>query len=182
MKYRQALRLAHMLDAHRRGLPLLPIEPASQGGKEPNHHVLKEVYGTTKWSELAKRPASRVEIQAWVEVDPDTNFGLICGPASTVVVLDVDDPGKTPVFQHPPVPTSQTARGHHMFFSGRGRGTSYPWGSIQGEGQYVVLPPSVHSSGFERNWLIGLDDAHLEPIDDLRIGGRRYAPWTPPYP
>jgi len=161
-------RLAAALDYRARGFALLPLDP--KGKKQPHFAALKRVHGSSTWKPLAARPASEPEIHAWFEVDPDANLGIICGPSSGgLVVADIDRPANARGLGHPPTPTVRTNRGFHLYFQAADRvdTTATAWGELQGEGSYVVAPPSFHQSGHEYAWLIGLDDCAIAPLETL---------------
>jgi hypothetical protein len=161
----QRERLARALEYQERGLPLLPIAPQRNGGKQPAFTVLKSVLGSTSWRPLADRAASRPEIQYWFELNPDINIGIICGKASGLVVADVDYPGKAKL-HHPPTPSATTTRGRHHFFRGQGTGKTFKWGELKGDGSYVVAPPARG-----RTWTISLDAVEPRPIEELISDG-----------
>jgi hypothetical protein len=163
---------------HGRGLAPLPIQPR---GKEPHYDVLQAVYGSSEWTPLRQRPASVPEIRAWFERDPDANIGVILGRASGgLVVVDVDHPDKARALRHPPTPASRTDRGWHLFFrSDAPLATERAaWGEVRGEGSIAVLPPSLHESGHEYAWALGLDELAIAPFSELQ--GLKNAPSASP--
>lgn len=160
--------LAAALEYAERGLAVLPLRARD---KRPHAEVLKDIYGSPKWGGLRRRPASAPEIRAWFEADPSANIGIITGGASGgLVVVDVDRPARFDG-THPPTPTVMTGRGRHLYFlaDGEMRTQSHSWGELRAEGAYVVAPPSRHPGGAAYEWSIGLADAPLAALDELRL-------------
>lgn len=165
-------RLAAALDYRARGWTPLPLSPS--GNKQPHFSVLERVYGSPKWKQLVARPPSEPEIRAWFECDPGANVGIICGQVSGgLVVADIDRPANTRDLRHPATVIAQARRGRHLYFQAVGpvETTATTWGELRGEGSYVVAPPSVHESGHEYEWVIGLNECGLAPLDALDAEG-----------
>lgn len=50
-----------------------------------------------KWEEYQNRRPTPEEIQEWKHIHPDSGIGIITGPISSLLVLDIDgDAGKIP--------------------------------------------------------------------------------------
>jgi hypothetical protein len=164
--------LEHALAYRTRGWALLPLRP---GGKEPHFGALERVHGTAEWKPLGVRRATGPEIRGWLEHDPAANVGVICGqPSGGLVVADVDRPDLARGLSHPATPCVRSSRGWHLYLQAQGRAESrrVRWGELCGEGRYMALPPSVHESGIEYDWRIGLDECDLAPFDALLDDGR----------
>lgn len=140
---------------------VFPVEPR---GKRP----------MVKWASEATNNPFLVE--RWWHQWPHANIGIHCGP-SGLVVLDVDprNGGMESLaalpMMLPPTGTVETGGGGlHFYFEGKrrkGKLPGYPGLDIQGDGGYVVAPPSVHPSGREYTW-----------SDDPRYGFLpEFAPW-----
>jgi hypothetical protein len=131
-----------------RGWPVLPLEPI---GKEPLGKLVRRGHRDAT--------TDSGKIRAWWSAVPDANVGAVCGPQS-FDVLDVDgsdgeaslaalekEYGKLPETR-----MHSTGRGRHILFLPSGLpcsagrlGTGL---DTKGRGGgYVVMPPSVHSSG-----------------------------------
>jgi hypothetical protein len=94
------------------------------------------------------------------------NIGLLTGPQSGVIVLDVDDEeGAYLVAEKglPPGPVAITGRasgaGRHYFFQHPGyrvknKTETFTGIDTRGDGGFIVLPPSLHSSGNYYRWEI----------------------------
>jgi hypothetical protein len=152
-----------------RGWRLFPCKPLS---KEP---------AISRWPERAT--TNTAELGKWFEKFPDANFGLACGVASGVFVVDLDGPtglnsfwqlagGDVAVMDAIVTSTlaSKTPRGAHLFFE-------YPDGvtirnsasrlapniDVRGENGYVVIPPGIHPSGEAYRWLCDADGPIAPP-------------------
>jgi bifunctional DNA primase/polymerase-like protein len=109
--------LAAALDLHRRGYSLLPLESR---GKRPHAAALKALHDSSEWGPLRNNPAGEPVVRAWLAHDPAANLGVIITPG--LVVVDVDDPAGFDLL-HPATPTVRSARGWHLYFPRRGRGS-----------------------------------------------------------
>jgi len=131
------------------------------------------------WPSVATTDADT--IRAWAQQYPGCNWGLACGPASGVWVLDVDGKEGTESFlalqkEHGREWTNtlavKTARGGHLDFlwpKGLPEGASIknsagklaPGLDVRGDGGYVLVPPSVHPSGVTYQWGRGGKDVPI---------------------
>jgi hypothetical protein len=140
-----------------RGWSPIPIERV---GKRP----------LIKWTVYQKFVATVDEVRGWWKRWPDANVGIVTGRVSGIVVLDVDGKRgdqslgtKTVVISHTVV--ALTGNGLHYFFKHPGaniptRAGILPGLDIRGDGGYVVVPPSIHSSGRRYSW-----GEHSNPAD-----------------
>ncbi len=114
------------------------------------------------------------QIEEWFAKWPDSNIGIATGEVSGIVVVDVDrhEGGPDGVaaiqrlqreFGHLPAgPYSETGGGgYHYFFAypgpTRGRivnGKPVDGIDVQGDGAFVIAPPSVHASGKSYAWKV----------------------------
>jgi len=139
---------------HRRGWCPIPVKERSKA---------------TSLLQLApylKRKATREELNAWAW----PGVGIVTGPLSGVLVLDVDSPRaeeKLKEFGHPPTPMVRTAGGGlHLYFKHPGGDVRTgirvaPELDVKAAGGYVVAPPSVGPNGRPYEWIISPDDAEL---------------------
>src|SRR5205814_1251731 len=122
-----------------------------------------------------------MKIRAWWRRSPRAGVGVACG--SGLLVLDVDPRNggneslAALVKAHGALPNTVTARtgggGQHQFFrvpvafkvaasksDPRLKGLD-----LQGEGRYVVAPPSLHPSGEAYSWApaFGIDEHDIAP-------------------
>ncbi len=145
------------------------------------------------WTSLAS--ADPVQIQKWRKQFPHSNFGLVCGEGSGVVVIDVDprhggddslvDLGRD-VGGLPETVTNLTGSGgqHFLFAYPKGHALrnavnlkgKYAGLDVRAENGFIVIPPSRHVSGRNYEWdiehapgefpLATLPDALLELLSD----------------
>jgi hypothetical protein len=132
--------------------------PVRRRDKRPASSLIHATRGTYGWTSLCTRPAGADEVTAWLELDPDTNIGVITGEVSGVAVVDVDDETRAP--ELPTTATVRTGRGRHLYYAAAGPVPSrdYDWGEVKGERRYVVAPVSWHANGNRYAWETGPDD------------------------
>ncbi|MDY0063304.1 MAG: phage/plasmid primase, P4 family, partial [Myxococcota bacterium] len=143
----------------------------------------------------------RETIRGWFGRWPESNLGVMTGPISGVVVLDVDgDTGRETLARLeavlgplPPTPTSRTGSGGlHYLFAHPGQEQRVvnrahalgPCLDIRGNGGLFVMPPSLHLSGNRYQWILSPEQVALAPYDWL-ARAHAYAeeqrrPATPP--
>lgn len=163
----------------RRGWAVLPLHtpsksgrcscgqrPCASSGKHPRTlHGVKDA--TT----------DRATIRDWWREWPRANVGIATGSASGILVLDIDprnhgeDTLATYLEQHgplPDVPTVDTGGGGaHFFFKfpeGLGSVKLGPGIDVQGEGKYIVAPPSFHPSGRYYKWRRAMEPKETLPL------------------
>jgi hypothetical protein len=144
------------------------------GCSKPGKHPLFK-----GWRNLATTCERTIE--GWFRTRSYANLGLATGVASGVVVLDVD-PGDggdralvEAVIEHGPLGDTVRAitgsGGDHYFFRHPGVPVSNKVGlrpgvDIRGDGGNIVLPPSLHLSGYRYQWPAGASPFEL-PILEL---------------
>jgi hypothetical protein len=148
---KQSALLAAALAYAAQGVSVFPLWP---GSKEP---ACRRGY-----KDATSNPAT---IRRWWLAEPQFNIGVATGIVSGVWVLDIDgadgeDTLRDLSARHRSIDTltSETARGHHLWFltdgpiqssAGRvGRGLD-----VRADGGYVVAPPSVHPDGHVYRWV-----------------------------
>jgi putative DNA primase/helicase len=138
----------------RRGWSPIPIKPRS---KEPNLLELRPYLA---------RKATKEELDAWQW----TGVGIVTGPPSGVLVLDVDGPEGEAELQkrgHPVTPMVRTASGGlHLYFRHPEQHVRTgirvaPGLDVKASGGYVVAPPSVGPNGRPYEWMIPPEDEEL---------------------
>ena len=110
------------------------------------------------------------QIKEWWGKTPQANIGIVTGPGSGLVVLDIDPRNGgnesmkaiTKLGNIPVTPMVFTGGGgEHIYFMHPGNGTKikstkqvggYAGVDIKGDGGYVVAPPSRHMSGSRYTW------------------------------
>jgi hypothetical protein len=100
-------------------------------------------------------------IDRWFQQWPHANVGVLTGPRSGLMVVDVDGPeGEASLAalqsRHGELPSTKvitTGRGRHLWFRypeariGNSAGKLGPHLDVRGDGGYVIAPPSAHVSG-----------------------------------
>ena len=138
----------------RLGWSPIPIKPRS---KEPNLRELRP---------YLTRKATQEELGAWSW----SGVGIVTGPVSGVLVLDVDGPEGEAELQkhgHPVTPMVRTASGGlHLYFRHPDQHVRTgirvaPGLDLKASGGYVVAPPSVGSNGRPYEWLVSPEDTDL---------------------
>src|ERR671917_2328035 len=142
--------------AEYRRLGWSPI-PIKSRSKEPNLRELRP---------YLTRKATQEELEAWAW----SGVGIVTGPLSGVLVLDVDGPeGEAELRKHghPPTPMVRTASGGlHLYFRHPDHDVRTgirvaPGLDVKASGGYVVAPPSVGPNGKRYEWLVSPEEAEL---------------------
>lgn len=181
--------LAAALNYAAHGWPVMPCNPHSK----------------TPLGELVKRglhDATKTEstIRYWWSCCPTANIGVVTGPESGLLVLDLD--------RHSDVdgvalaeslygfevqgPAQRTGGGGLQAFYRHPAGADlrcvtaldgHPGIDVKGAGGYVVVPPSIHPNGVAYAWLESPDGELPEPptwlLETLQRAPRAPAPHTP---
>lgn len=131
-----------------KGLSIIPIEYKA---KEP----------ISKWKEYQKRFPTEEELEQWFKTGW-MNIAIVCGQVSgNLVVLDFDSHESLQHFierisddlveKIKKTWVVRTGKGYHIYLRVKGKPISTSFRDIgldiQGEGKYVVAPPSLHPSG-----------------------------------
>jgi len=166
------------LDYAAAGMPVLPLN-----GKSP-----RNTGGLTNAS------ADVAKVAEWWRRWPDANVGIVTGPVSGYVVLDVDAPAGLRSLaeleqRHGAIRTAQVltgSGGRHLWFRNpeepirNSAGVLGEGLDVRGDGGYVVVPPSIHESGNPYKWTRELEHVASCPawlLEDAR--GRRNGPAAP---
>lgn len=128
------------------------------------------------------RAATPADVESWWTRWPEANIGVVTGPSSGVVVIDVDPRGggdstladlESRVGPLPPTVISLTGGGgRHLWFAQPERPVPSrelgPGLEIKGSGGMVVVPPSRHTSGGTYRWVPGRapDEHDLAALPD----------------
>jgi len=139
---------------HRRGWCPIPVKERSKA---------------TSLVQLApylKRRATKEELNAWTW----NGVGIVTGPLSGILVLDVDgERGKEKLKElgHPVTPMARTPSGGlHLYFKHPGGDVRTgirvaPELDVKAAGGYVVAPPSVGPNGRPYEWIISPQETEL---------------------
>lgn len=148
------------------------VLPAPPGGKAPR----------LKWTQFQnERTDSR--LGAWFG-DRPSNYWVMTGRMSGIVVLDCDTPGAEEYWreqlgeQLDSTTRVATRKGHHYYFRIGPDETVNSWSYHEGdigydlraEGAGVIAPPSVHETGFVYTWEVGIESILPMP-EQLRGAG-----------
>jgi putative DNA primase/helicase len=134
------------------------------------------------------RPATQEELRSWAW----SGVGIVTGPVSGVLVLDVDAPeGEDELRKHghPVTPMVRTASGGlHLYFEHPEQHVRTgirvaPGLDVKATGGYVVAPPSLGPNGQPYEWIVSPEEAELaEPpgwLMDLLTRERSKGPALP---
>jgi hypothetical protein len=145
---------AEALRLLRAGFSIIPLRPRDKRTLLP-------------WAEFQQRRAHEAEVAAWWRSEPEAGISIVCGRVSSLVVLD-EDPrnggdaslAAFPVSAGPTVRTGADGRHYYYVHSGQPMAKIpglLPGVDIQGEGAYVVAPPSIHPNGTAYTWEPGCE-------------------------
>jgi P4 family phage/plasmid primase-like protien len=135
------------------------IIPIKRGSKLP---------AISEWTTYQTRKPTLEEVTKWWTDMPEANIALICGKISGVIVVDIDsgkgEPDLTGL-ELPPTLSSKTGGGgKHFIYKWREGLIGAKIGirklvDIRSDNSYIVLPPSLHSSGNLYEWsMLGEDE------------------------
>lgn len=123
------------------GLSIIPIRPKDKRPLVP-------------WEQYQERLATSEEMESWFDKWPDANIAMVTGKLSNVVAIDADSPGRVRWLQETfPTSVNQvTGNGIHGFFRPGNTPVKTQVGvldkvDVRGDGGYVVIAPSIHSTG-----------------------------------
>lgn len=132
-------------------------------------HSKKPIPGM-HWLGLQKsRPTQRL-IDQWLELYPHTNWAIVTGKISGIVIVDIDGPdGEAHVRQVAGeealyTASVRTANGVHLYYQHPGGEPIanavrlFDQVDVRGDGGYVVAPGSLHPSGMGYNWIQRIDE------------------------
>lgn len=146
-----------------KGFAVFPVE--ARGKKPLTPHGFKDA------------SAEAGQIRLWWSRWPEANIGLPV-PAGKLV-LDVDSEEAlhrlhVEDYRLPATTMARTGRGHHFWYSSEeqiknGVGV-LPGVDVRSVGGYVVVPPSVHSSGTVYDWEVDLEPSNIAPAPDWLVG------------
>ncbi len=162
--------LTAALEYEAMGYHVIPVAP---GDKKP----------MVAWKEFQHEQPSIAHLMKWWSKNPDANVGIILGQNRFAVDLDGGEEAEellrgAGIILPPDAPRSKTKSGFHVFLSSensvpdkiavlrsnvdRADGSLTPKGKVRraqvdvrGLG-FVIVPPSIHPSGVQYEWIIGL--------------------------
>jgi len=109
------------------------------------------------WQMYQEQLPTEKQVKDWWEKNPFANIGIITGKISGITVVDVEKDGD-PSFL-PATLIAKTGGGgwHYYYKYAEGIGNKArirPYVDIRGNGGFVVVPPSKHSSGNRYEWVL----------------------------
>ena len=140
--------------------------PIKERSKEPNLLELRP---------YLTRKATKEELDAWRW----SGVGIVTGPVSGVLVLDVDGPEGEMELQkrgHPVTPMVRTPGGGlHLYFKHPDHHVRTgirvaPGLDVKASGGYVVAPPSVGANGRPYEWILSPEEAELAEPPEWLMG------------
>jgi len=158
------------------GLSIIPI-------------VYKGKTSLVSWEQYQKHRAGSEQLDEWFGDGKPKNIGIISGSVSgNLVVLDFDrkevwdewlknwnEDKHRSIYEVTPV--VETGRGYHVYLRTKSpvRKTNANGIDIQGEGSYIVAPPSIHNSDKEYKFLNPNIDQILEikNLSEVHIVGKK---------
>jgi len=137
-----------------------------------------------EWKSLQFRKITQEEITMYFRNGTERNVGFICGNISNgVFVIDFDNIPLFDLFKEQfgePTRIAKTGKGYHAYFKSNQpirkqsldifdkNNQFFGHIDIQGEGSYVVMPPSIHPSGAAYTW-INDKPVQVMNVDDLQL-------------
>lgn len=143
------------------------IVPVYAGGKVEHYAMLANMPNSPRREDFQRRHATCAEIMSWCQ-DRTINLGVLTGEASGITVLDVDSldayrkilkllPREWARTGFKQLAKAKTCHGRHLYFKYIGVGLTNAAHPVKGldlrnAGGMVVLPFSVHESGWVYEW------------------------------
>ena len=148
------------------GFPVFPVHHGRSGVCSCDHpdcaHPGKHPRTAHGFNDATKDSA---QIRSWWKRWPDANIGVPTGPASGLLVIDIDprnggeESWETLTFEYglPPGTAEQLSGGggRHIFFRDPGVPTPKelaPGIDVKASGGYIIVAPSIHPSGRQYVW------------------------------
>ena len=155
------------------GLSVIPVNPST---KTP----------FVSWRNHQAERAELSTIRSWWQQFPEAGVGIVTGPVSDLLVVDIDTKDRQVLEgRHLPVtPIAATPRGEHRYFR-------YPRGSripssvnllpsvdMRADGGYVIAPPSQNGDRKKYQWVDGLsfDEVPLADCPEWLLALGQYSP------
>jgi len=128
------------------------------------------------WTPYQTKRPSEEELTQWFGNDSKNNIGIVTGKISGIAVVDLDSRdaiefAKRNRFHK--TPCVKTGKGLHLYYiyeegiRNFQKRDDIPDIDLRGDGGYVVAPPSIHPSGEQYVWLMGIDDLPFAELPEL---------------
>lgn len=159
------------LEYAEKGWKVIPLHTPKPDGKcSCNHDDCKSVGKHPRTMDGLKSASDDEEqIKRWWGMFPLANIGILTGPESGIIVMDIDHEDEaSEAIGDKEIPATLIQRtgsgGRHLIFSHPGRpvksGTKIiPGVDSRADGGYIVVPPSLHKSGKKYEWINYLEPA-----------------------
>ncbi len=149
-------------------IPLCPADHLAVGREHGRKCKSKGKAPLVSWAEFQRRRATDAEVRGWWEKWPFANVGIVMGPISGLVGVDVDGPGGEEVLAQLAGTDEATAlafttpgggkRLLYLLPGGTHCQSAFKWLErkeevrLLGHGTQTVVPPSLHASGGYYSW------------------------------
>lgn len=136
----------------KKGLSVIPCRPKTKNA-------------LVSWKQYQTQLPTKQQIRTWWTQTPDANIAVVLGEVSNVITLEIDD--EKAVDGHISITPQAISGGKelpHIYFrypkEGMRNHKAHENGrelfSIRGNGEYVLVPPSIHPSSNPYKWAYGL--------------------------
>ncbi len=115
------------------------------------------------WTQFQARKPTIAEIEGWWKGKSEKNIAFVTGEISGIFVLDVDSQEGLDFIAEQYLPqtvSSKTSKGRHYYFKHPGTHVKTQTKlrrcidcDIRGDGGIIVVPPSIHPSGTQYEWI-----------------------------
>jgi hypothetical protein len=164
----------------RRGWSVVPVCPADHLGVGKAHGRRCSSPGKAPlvaWKDYQDRPPTEADVRVWWTSWPNANVGVVLGPVSGLVGVDLDGPAGEELLHEvsrddlPDTLSFRTGKGRRLLYA-------LPRGVVVGNrtfareggelrvlsgGTISVMPPSVHRTGRKYRWSARRGPDDLEP-------------------
>ncbi|RJQ42633.1 MAG: hypothetical protein C4538_13275 [Nitrospiraceae bacterium] len=148
-----------------KGLSVIPLIPK---GKR----------GAIEWKEYQTRIASDEELIRWFGNGTKNNIGIVTGAISGIAVVDFNSQDAVKFAKEnnfPQTPLVKTGKGYHAYYKYKDGVRNFqkrddlPNIDLRGDSGCVAVPPSMHPSGIQYQWVKGkgLDELPLADLPEI---------------
>lgn len=156
-----------------KGYPIFPVHSVRDGKCSCGNLLCGSVGKHPRTSDGFKAATTdEAAIRKWWAIWPDANIGLPTGHLSGLVVVDADGEEGIELVQErlrPNTITVRTGKGIHYIYKAPEcelKSKTRLWNEVdlRADGGYVVVPPSIHSSGRQYEWITDLIEGTPEEL------------------
>lgn len=149
----------------RKGWSTIPIKPGTKRA-------------AVAWKQYQEQAADERQLRAWFGNGETRALAVILGEVSGgLVCRDFDDADAYKVWaaRYPDLaetlPTVATSRGRHVYFRAEDlKSRKQEGGEYRANGNYTLLPPSLHPDGPTYRWVVPLPEGDLPLVDPVACG------------